>query len=185
MKEMMIRTAEDADLEPARRVLREAYGEYASAFPEESWLAYLQDILDLEARASASDLLIAELDGEVVACVSYYPPGAEVSYPSDSFSLHWPGEWASFRLLAVDPSARGSGVGRALTEACLERARSQGAVAVGLHTTVPMALARAMYERMGFVRSPRYDFRPTDDLLVEAYALELSRLAGHQPPDRS
>lgn len=170
----VIREAEAADIEPARGVLREAYGEYATAFPKESWLSYLEDILDLEARASASNLLVAELNGEVVACVSYYPPGAEVSYPSDSFSLHWPEEWASFRLLAVKPSARGSGVGRVLTETCIDRARSQGAVTVGLHTTVAMAVARAMYERMGFVRSPSYDFRPTDDLLVEAYALELS-----------
>ena len=173
MNEMIVREAEHSDLERARSVLNEAYGEYATAFPEESWLPYLQDILDLEARASASDLLVAELEGEVVACVSYYPPGAEVSYPSDSFSLHWPAEWASFRLLAVKPSARGSGVGRKLTEACIERSRSLGAVAVGLHTTVPMAVARAMYERMGFIRSPQYDFQPSDDLLVEAYSLEL------------
>ena len=173
MTAMTIRVASAEDIEPARDALREAYGEYSTAFPEESWLSYLQDILDIEARAAASDLLIAQLNGEVVACVSYYGPGAEVSYPSDSFSLHWPDDWASFRLLAVKPSARGSGVGRALTEACIERARSQGAVAVGLHTTEPMAVARAMYERMGFIRSPRYDFRPTDDLLVEAYSLEL------------
>ena len=173
MIEMTIRIAKAEDIEPSRDVLGAAYGEYSTAFPEESWLSYLRDILDLEARAAASDLLVAELDGEVVACVSYYRPGAEVSYPSDSFSLHWPDDWASFRLLAVKPSARGSGVGRALTEACIERARSQGAVAVGLHTTEPMAVARAMYERMGFVRAPRYDFRPTEDLLVEAYSLEL------------
>ena len=170
---VLIRVAGDADVEPARDVLREAYGEYASAFPEANWIPYLRDILDLEGRSSASDLLVADLEGELVACVSYYAPGAPVSYPSDSFSVHWPMEWASFRLLAVDPSARGHGVGRALTEACIERARSQGALTVGLHTTAPMAVARAMYERMGFARSPRYDFRPSDDLLVEAYVLEL------------
>lgn len=169
----VIRMAECEDIRPARAVLREAYSEYASAFPEASWISYLQDILDLEGRASASDLLVAELEGELVACVSYYAPGAEVSYPSESFSVHWPVEWASFRLLAVKPSARGNGVGRALTEACIDRARIQGAPAVGLHTTEPMAVAQAMYERMGFARSPTYDFHPSDDVPVEAYALEL------------
>ena len=172
-EDVLIRVAESVDVEPVRAVLREAYGEYASAFPEANWIPYLQDILDLEGRASASDLLVAELGGELVACVSYYAPGAQVSYPSDSFSVHWPVEWASFRLLAVAPTARGSGLGRALTEACIERARSQGAPCVGLHTTAPMAVARAMYERMGFARSPTYDFHPSDEIVVEAYALEL------------
>ena len=35
-----------------------------------------------------------------------------------------------------------------------------GAPVLGLHTTAPMKVARAMYERMGFERAPRYDFRP-------------------------
>lgn len=134
---------------------------------------YLKDILDLEGRAAASELVIAERDDEIVGCVSYYPPGAKMSYPSDSFSEHWPADWSAFRLLAVHPSARRGGVGRRLTEACIERARSQGAPAVGLHTTAPMAVARAMYERMGFERAPRYDFQPGPKVLVEAYRLLL------------
>ena len=173
MSEISVREAEKADIEAARSVLRVAYQEYESSFPAANWAPYLQDILDLEGRAGESKLLVAELGSGIVGCVSYFPPGSKASYPSDAFSERWPDDWGAFRLLAVDPSARGHGVGRRLTDLCIEYARRDGAKALGLHTTAPMGVARAMYERMGFDRAPEYDFRPGAEVLVEAYRLEL------------
>ena len=170
---MRIRLAGETDIEQAREVLRAAYSEYEASFPAANWAPYLADILDLEGRAHESELIVADIGGKVVGCVSYFPPGSKASYPTDAVSEHWPGDWSAFRLLAVDPSARGGGVGRELTFACIERARAQGAPAVGLHTTAPMSVARAMYERMGFERAPQYDFRPGPTVLVEAYRLLL------------
>ena len=43
---------------------------------------------------------------------------------------------------------------------CLRRSRQLGAHTLGLHTTELMAVARGMYERMGFLRVPEYDFHP-------------------------
>lgn len=173
MPNVTSKIADHQELENARAVLAAAYVEYEAAFPMADWARYLADIIDLEGRSGESDLIVAELDGRIVGCVSYFPPGAKASYPSDAFAEHWPPEWAAFRLLAVDPAARGSGVGRHLTEVCIERARAADAPAVGLHTTAPMAVARAMYERMGFERAPRFDFRPSPEVLVEAYRLLL------------
>lgn len=172
MAKVTVRLAEDRDMERARDVLRSAYAEYEESFPAANWAPYLEDILHLEGRAAASDLVVAEQAERIVGCVSFFPPGAKASYPSDSFSEHWPPEWSAFRLLAVDPPARGSGVGRRLTEYCIERSRALGAPFLGLHTTAPMSVARAMYERMGFERASRYDFRPGPTVLVEAYRLE-------------
>ena len=173
MPEVSVRPADDSEIERAREILRLAYAEYEADIPPENWVPYQADILNLEGRAAASELLVADLEGEVAACVSYYPPGAEVAYPSATFSELWPKDWAAFRLLAVDPPARGKGLGRLLTEACLERAREQGASAVGLHTTAPMRTAREMYERMGLERTPQYDFQPAPEVLVAAYRLVL------------
>lgn len=173
MSRTSVRLALDADIEAARSVLAAAYSEYETSFPAENWTAYLADILDLEGRSGASELLVADREEVLVGCVSYFPPGAKASYPSDSFSEHWPSDWAAFRLLAVDPSARGMGAGRSLTLACIERARAEGAPAIGLHTTGPMKVAREMYERLGFERAPRFDFRPGPTVLVSAYRLDL------------
>jgi GNAT superfamily N-acetyltransferase len=173
MPSISIKVAGATDIDPARRVLGAAYAEYEPAFPAANWVPYLKDILDLEGRADASVLLVAERAEEIVGCVSYFPPGSKASYPSDSFSERWPDDWGAFRLLAVDPGARGHGVGHRLTDVCIERARQDGATALGLHTTTPMAIARAMYERMGFERVPQFDFRPGPTVLVEAYRLLL------------
>lgn len=102
----------EEDLEAARSVLAAAYAEYEPAFPPANWTRYLADIIDLEGLSGESELIVAELDGRIVGCVSYFPPGAKASYPSDAFAEHWPSDWAAFRLLAVDLEARGSEVGR-------------------------------------------------------------------------
>lgn len=168
-----VREARDDETERVRELLAAAYGQYEAAFPRENWLRYLDDILNVESRRNVSTTLVAEIDELIVGCVSYYPPGAQTSYPSESYSEHWPADWSAIRLLAVGPPARGKGVGRVLTEACIERSKTDGAVAIGLHTTQEMAVARAMYERMGFVRAPDYDFQPGPQICVEAYQLSL------------
>jgi ribosomal protein S18 acetylase RimI-like enzyme len=78
-------------------------------------------------------------------------------------------------LLAVLPEVRGLGIGKALVLECLARARRRGAIAVGLHTMDFMQIAQGMYERMGFVRVPEYDYRPHPEVLVKAYRLQLAK----------
>ena len=95
MSPIQIRRATPADIEPARAVLRAAYVEYEDAFPAGNWAPYLADILDLEGRAEASELIVAEADGAIAGCVSYFPPGAKAAYPSDAFSEHWVQEASS------------------------------------------------------------------------------------------
>lgn len=65
---------------------------------------------------------------------------------------------SGIRLLAVSDAARGLGVGKALTQACLALARAAGHDQVVLHTTAAMKVAWGMYERMGFERSHELDF---------------------------
>src|SRR5215211_3058346 len=106
--------------------------------------------------------------GRVVGTVTLYlADGSEQWRPGD----------AMFRFLAVAPAARGRGVGRALFEACLARARAAGKRRMALHTTEWMATARAMYERAGFHREPEGDAR-LPGLHILAYAADLSRPRG-------
>jgi GNAT superfamily N-acetyltransferase len=65
---------------------------------------------------------------------------------------------AGFRLLAVDPAARGKGIGRLLANECIEKARENKLGQVIIHTTMAMQTAWKMYEQMGFKRSEDLDF---------------------------
>ena len=168
----VIRDATPEDLDEAADVISAAYAQYApprdsgktliDAFEE-----YRVDQRDVRSRLADSQLIVAEEDGRIVGTVTFYPPG------SDKKGENWPLEWAAIRLLAVHPEARGKGIGRLLTDECLRRARSLGAPVVGLHTAHIMAVAQAMYERMGFTRYPENDFPITDDFVVVAYTLPL------------
>ena len=62
------------------------------------------------------------------------------------------------RFLGVDPESRGAGVGKALTNACLQLARDRGHPQVILHTTQVMRVAWNLYQKMGFERSADLDF---------------------------
>jgi GNAT superfamily N-acetyltransferase len=63
-----------------------------------------------------------------------------------------------FRLLAVDPSARGQGIGKLLVNECLRKAKAAKLCQVIIHSTSAMQTAWRMYESMGFKRSDDLDF---------------------------
>jgi ribosomal protein S18 acetylase RimI-like enzyme len=79
---------------------------------------------------------------------------------------------SGFRLLAVDPEARGMGVGRALAERCIELARKRRHRHVVIHTTDAMTIAWGMYEGMGFERALDLDFMQ-EELQVYGFRLRL------------
>ena len=66
--------------------------------------------------------------------------------------------------LFVEQSARGHGVGAALVEAALERARERGCRRVELDTNEDNAVALSLYHRFGF--SERYKGEPGRDLFL-------------------
>ena len=66
---------------------------------------------------------------------------------------------SGFRLLAVGETARGQGIGKLLTQACIRKAMSQRQRQLIIHTTKAMQTAWKMYEKIGFKRSEDLDFK--------------------------
>ncbi|WP_299248117.1 GNAT family N-acetyltransferase [uncultured Aquimarina sp.] len=80
---------------------------------------------------------------------------------------------SGFRLLAVAPTARGKGIGKLLTEACIELAKDEKQRQVIIHSTKAMQIAWKMYEKLGFKRSKDLDFKQ-EELSVYGFRLSLS-----------
>lgn len=119
---------------------------------------YYARLRDVAARAShpAIEVFAAIGDaGAPLGCVDYI---AEMSAYGAAAPVAAYTDAAGIRLLAVSPASRGNGVGKALTQHCLDVARSRGKRQVLLHTTRSMETAWGMYERLGFTRFSAIDF---------------------------
>jgi ribosomal protein S18 acetylase RimI-like enzyme len=129
---------------------------------------YDRQLRDVARRAATSCVLVAATPaGAVLGGVTY------VCGPEDPYSEELTEGEAGIRMLAVDPAAQGRGVGGALTQACLDRARAAGRRRVVLHTGTWMPAAVRLYERLGFSRAPELDFSPVPGVDLVAYAMNL------------
>jgi ribosomal protein S18 acetylase RimI-like enzyme len=143
---LTIREAVPEDHGELSRLIVAAYQEFADALGDD-WAGYRDELADIARRAAQGTQLVAETAGRLVATVTYYPPRGEAA--ADEW-WWWPVGFAYLRALGVDPAARGKGVGRALTLACVERARADGAAGIALNSVSVMTAATALYEGLGF-----------------------------------
>jgi DNA-binding MarR family transcriptional regulator/GNAT superfamily N-acetyltransferase len=110
---------------------------------------------------------IAERAGENVGCVFLVQARDETS------DKPLPGT-AQLRLLLVEPSARGLGLGQRLVDECTRFARASGYRRIRLWTNSVLSAARAIYERAGYrlvATEPHHSFGRR--LVGETWELEL------------
>jgi GNAT superfamily N-acetyltransferase len=164
---LRIRDATPDDAEPAGRVVVDAYRSLPGYQPD---AGYEQELADVAARLPpVAEVLVAELDGRLVGCATYVPgPGSPLAESLRAGD-------AGIRMLGVDATTRGQGIGRLLVEACVERARDRGCGAVVLHSTSYMHGAHRIYGRVGFQRVPEHDWRPFPGLHLLAFRLPLDQ----------
>lgn len=129
---------------------------------------YAAWIGDVAGRADHSEVLVAVDVDRPVGTVTWCPPG------SASAQLARRPDQGEFRTLAVDPDARGRGVGRALVEACVERARAAGLDEVLLCSLTEMTTAHRLYLSMGFERRPALDWSPAPQVVLLGFSLSLT-----------
>ncbi|WP_336923266.1 GNAT family N-acetyltransferase [Aquipuribacter sp. SD81] len=145
------------------RLVAAVYGDERLVADEEG---YLRVVADAAPRAAEAVLLAALAGPELLASATYATAGNRWA------ELARPGE-AEMRMLAVAPAARGRGVGRLVTQHCLDRARDEGLTRFVLSSGPRMTGAHRMYEGMGFRRTPERDWSPGPGIDLVTYAYEL------------
>jgi putative acetyltransferase len=146
------------DLDEVRRLFREFVawhaqrqaqnqGLVAAYFDAAVWEAELDGLPGAYAATAGGALLLATLDGAPVGCVAL---------------RRLDDESCEMKRMFVDDSGRGHGVGRALGEAVVERARDLGYAAIRLDTSVEQHEAIGLYRSLGFEQVAAYHDVPEE-----------------------
>ena len=159
-----LRPARAEDAAAIDRVALSAFAQYRDQYSD--WEVFSRGVGAMSKLGRTAELIVAEGGGKVVGAVAYVGPDRP---KLEIFEPHWP----AIRMLVVDPGARGGGIGRRLTQACLNRAAADGAPLIALHTSPIQSVALAMYLRMGF-----REVRPIAPIFGVPYSIYLLSLDG-------
>lgn len=168
---LTVRPAEPAEFPAVADLTAEVYLGGGLSSPD-----YEPELRDVARRAATAAVLVALREQRLVGAVTLATRGGPVAEQSV------PGE-AVLRMLAVATDARGAGVGAALVRSCLAAARADGCTMLRLSSQENMTTAHRLYGRLGFARTPSFDWSPLPGLTLRAYALPLAAWCGHCAED--
>jgi len=158
-----------------RRVRPEEYAE-AGALVEDAYTVgglldndrgYGAHVRDVAGRAADHVVLVALRDGLLVGTVTIAPYGSPHSEMARECEVE-------FRYLGVAPRAWGTGVARAMVQACEDYATSTGAHTLIICVIADNTAAHRLYERLGFFRVPERDWYPMPGVDLWAFERHLS-----------
>ncbi|MDQ4086377.1 MAG: GNAT family N-acetyltransferase [Actinomycetota bacterium] len=159
-----IRAARPHEYATVGEITVQAYAEDGMLYPGSDYADVLRDAAG---RAEKAELWVAvDPDQNVLGSVTFCPDGS----PYRELARDGEGE---FRMLGVDPSARGRGVARALVERCIARSRELGDRRIVICSDRQMGTAHRLYGRLGFVRAPELDWSPLPGIDLLGFSLDL------------
>jgi ribosomal protein S18 acetylase RimI-like enzyme len=138
---MLLRDYDAQDAPAVNALVQRAFASLEPHIPD--WPGFSKGLGALVDLADHSHIILAEGDGQLMGVVGYVGPG-------QSKKSFFKPEWPIVRLLSVAPEHQGHGVGRALVEECIRRARADGASLIALHTSHVMRDALELYASLGF-----------------------------------
>ncbi len=166
---MIIREAKETEIPFIREQRVNAYTEHAEKIPNAHWEALKKAISSDADSQPGVELFVAEVEGTIVGSVALFPAKTD-AYEGMVDELDHP----EIRVLAVAEEFRGKGIASALIKECIQRSKTKGYQAIGLHTGEFMTNAIKLYKHFGFERLPQYDFEPANDgIIVKAFRLSI------------
>jgi GNAT superfamily N-acetyltransferase len=157
-QEYSIRNAKPGEFEALGKLMVAAYSQL-DGFPkpteQPAYYNLLLNIGEFTKKPNTELLVAVASDEKLLGGLVYF---SDMQYYGSGGTATQEKNAAGFRLLAVDPSTRGLGIGKLLTEACIQKAKDTGHLQMIIHSTKAMQTAWKMYENIGFKKSEDLDF---------------------------
>jgi GNAT superfamily N-acetyltransferase len=157
-QEYIIRNAKPNEFEEIGKLMVRVYSQL-EGFPKESeqpdYYNMLANIGELTKKPNTELLIAVSSEGKIGGAVVYF---SDMKFYGSGGTATREQNASGFRLLAVDPSVRGQGIGKLLSIECIRKAKEHQNSQVVIHTTKAMQVAWKMYENLGFKRSKDLDF---------------------------
>lgn len=135
-----------------------SYGQFQNTLTEENWNRLRTHITNenlFPDLLKTSRGFVCERKNEIIGMAFLVPRGN----PTEIFEA----EWSYIRMVGVHPDFGGKGIGKRLTQICIDFAKKTDEKVVALHTSEYMNAARHIYESLGFKQvrelEPRYGKR--------------------------
>ena len=147
---LTIRDYQPSDADAINALAVKAFSQYSKDF--HNWAAFSDKARLFSTLSNQAEIIVATINDEaalnegIVAAVAYVGP--HVEKPS-----HFPANTPIIRMLVTSPDHRGLGLGKQLTQQCIDRAIRDKCDEIALHTSPIMTVALSMYQRMGFART--------------------------------
>lgn len=154
----IVRNAHSSEFEAIGELMVKVYSQldgFPSAKDQPRYYEMLVNIGALT-KQPATELLVAiSQNGKIGGSVVYF---SDMKYYGSGGTATLEQNASGFRLLAVDQSLRGRGLGKFLSMECIRKAKKDDNKQLIIHSTEFMQIAWKMYERLGFERSEDLDF---------------------------
>ncbi len=140
------------DVEQLRALGLASYGQFKIVLGDEGWKKMASTCGDENTYLKLLEIaecFVCEDKGKIIGMAFLIPKGNPVAF--------FEAEWAYIRLVGVDPTYEGKGIGRKLTQLCIDFAKKSGEKVLVLHTSEFQNAARHIYESMGFKKFKELD----------------------------
>ncbi|MFI5152895.1 MAG: GNAT family N-acetyltransferase [Chitinophagales bacterium] len=157
-QDIIIRNAMPSEFVEIGKLLVEVYSQldgFPKANEQPAYYEMLANIGEFTKKPNSELLVAVSGDGKILGAVVFF---SDMKYYGSGGIATKEENAAGFRLLGVDSSGRGLGIGKGLTMECIRKAKEKKLSQVIIHSTESMQTARKMYEQIGFKRSEDLDF---------------------------
>lgn len=149
--EYTCRIAGHSDLKKLQALGLVAYGQFKSILSAENWEKWEEGFNSDTNFSNLLDIgicIVCEKEKDIVGMAFLIPAGNPFLYFKE--------EWSYIRYVAVHPQHEGKGIGKMLTQLCIDEAALREESVIALHTSEFQDAARHIYEGLGFEKQKEF-----------------------------